>query len=49
MQQCGNEDVFTIKAEASFIMNFCPQGGVGCFLFWIDVGSKEYKGIERES
>ena len=31
-------------------MNLCPQGGVGCLLFvWVDSGSKEYKGIEKES
>ena len=30
-------------------MNLCPKVGVGSILFWVDIGSKEYEGIERES
>ena len=30
-------------------MNLCPQGWVGCFLFWVDIGLKVYEGIESLS
>ena len=30
-------------------MNLCPQGGVGYFLFWVDIGLRVYEGIERET
>ena len=30
-------------------MNLCPQGGVGCCLFWVDIELKEYEGTERET